>query len=171
MNQIFWPSQNIWTLLVVMCFSWWSWIHGLPWPLKVNFSSGQRNLIKIFYWSQKIALTFFWRFSVEVDKLGKTQIWQYSRSIFNVKNHLNLPESYLHLEKWQFRRTFYCDWHFLISSILRWWLIFDGLVLYLFTKYLLQLHLSTFILDQKPTGFLYFFLCIPTWKILQPIIP
>ena len=31
--------------------------------------------------------------TAEVDKLGETQIWQQSRSIFNVKNHLNLCEN------------------------------------------------------------------------------
>ena len=38
----------------------------------------------------KNCIKFFLRLSVEVDKLGKIQIWQHSRSIFNVKHHLNL---------------------------------------------------------------------------------
>ena len=123
--KFLWPCQNIWTLLVVLCFSWWSWIHELPWTLKINFSSDQRNLIKTFcntklilYWSQKNALYVF------LDIFGQTlknQIWRRLKPIFYLKiiwiflnfssrNSMNLEDQFLLMS------------FFLITSISKKWL-------------------------------------------------
>ena len=104
-TKFLWPSQNIWTLLVVLCCSWWSWIHELPWPLKINFSSVRQNLIKTFHNKANNLITknciefFFGHFwsNLEKSNLAKFKV------NFLCQDYLNLSDFFI--ETYKFRRS------------------------------------------------------------------
>ena len=121
--------------------------------------------------TQRKLLNFKFWFNGELSKSAKNLL---SESIFYVKNHRNLSQSFFLRINWysieyQFRSTFFCYWHFLITSIefkslyfLKWCPIFDTSPLHQFSKFNNFLWVCSF-LGKNLSNFVH-----PAWKIDNP---